>query len=210
MRKWQLRIVSLAVLSVLALSSAWAWPSQLYGIKEESPVQEQPLSAESETVPETAAVPEEEPAPSTMLQTQPVETLKSAAESLNVQLEDMLSRRELEKMQESLSAMEVAQQTMVDEYNEIVEERDALAADLAKAMDSKEKSGTRAYMMLDGILGFSEGYPSYGLGLTVGTRLGDSLMVELGADYMLGANRKEVMNYSVDKWTFRAGIGWMF
>lgn len=204
MRKWQLRIVSLAVLSVLALSSAWAWPSQLYGIKEESPAQEQPLSAESETIPE------EEPVPLTMPQTQPVETLKSAAESLNVQLEDMLSRRELEKMQESLSAMEVAQQTMVDEYNEIVEERDALAADLAKAMDSKEKSGTRAYMMLDGILGFSEGYPSYGLGLTVGTRLGDSLMVELGADYMLGANRKEVMNYSVDKWTFRAGIGWMF
>ena len=204
MRKWQLRIVSLAVLSVLALSSAWAWPSQLYGIKEESPAQEQPLSAESETIPE------EEPVPLTMPQTQPVETLKSAAESLNVQLEDMLSRRELEKMQESLSAMEVAQQTMVDEYNEIVEERDALAADLAKAMDSKEKSGTRAYMMLDGILGFSEGYPSYGLGLTVGTRLGNSLMVELGADYILGANRKEVMNYSVDKWTFRAGIGWMF
>ena len=204
MRKWQLRIVSLAVLSVLALSSAWAWPSQLYGIKEESPAQEQPLSAESETIPE------EEPVPLTMPQTQPVETLKSAAESLNVQLEDTLSRRELEKMQESLSAMEVAQQTMVDEYNEIVEERDALAADLAKAVDSKEKSGTRAYMMLDGILGFSEGYPSYGLGLTVGTRLGNSLMVELGADYMLGANRKEVMNYSVDKWTFRAGIGWMF
>ena len=204
MRKWQLRIVSLAVLSVLALSSAWAWPSQLYGIKEESPAQEQPLSAESETIPE------EEPVPLTMPQTQPVETLKSAAESLNVQLEDMLSRRELEKMQESLSAMEVAQQTMVDEYNEIVEERDALAADLAKAMDSKEKSGTRAYMMLDGILGFSEGYPSYGLGLTVGTRLGNSLMVELGADYILGANRKEVRNYSVDKWTFRAGIGWMF
>lgn len=64
--------------------------------------------------------------------------------------------------------------------------------------------------MLDGIVGFSEGVPDYGLGLTLGTRVGNSLMLELGVDYMLGTSLLDVLDYSIDNWTFRAGIGWMF
>ncbi len=35
-------------------------------------------------------------------------------------------------------------------------------------------------------------------------------MLELGVDYMLGTSLLDVLNYSIDNWTFRAGVGWMF
>ena len=130
--------------------------------------------------------------------------------------------------QEASAKVEAWKRLTADEADAILAELDAAKADFAaleetsKAKDStiddltaenlklKDETGTKAYLMLDGIIGFSEGYPEYGVGLTVGTRLGNSLMLELGADYMLGGNLADLMDFSIDDFTFRAGIGWMF
>ena len=87
------------------------------------------------------------------------------------------------------------------------EEIATLKDDLAKA---ESETGTKAYVMLDGILGFSENSPDYGVGLTLGTRLGNSLMVELGTDFMLGGTLSDMLDFGMDDVTFRAGIGWLF
>lgn len=82
----------------------------------------------------------------------------------------------------------------------------ALKARLAAA---EEEAGTKAYLMLDGIVGFKDVVPQFGIGLTVGTRLGNSLMVELGADYMIGG-MDGYSQFDIDNFQFRCGVGWMF
>lgn len=82
----------------------------------------------------------------------------------------------------------------------------ALKARLASA---EEEAGTKAYLMLDGIVGFKDVVPQFGIGLTVGTRLGNSLMVELGADYMIGG-MDGYSQFDIDNFQFRCGVGWMF
>ena len=63
--------------------------------------------------------------------------------------------------------------------------------------------------MLDGIVALDDMIPQYGVGLTVGSRIGNSLMVEVGADYMIGGN-DGYNSFSLDNFEFRAGVGWMF
>ena len=82
----------------------------------------------------------------------------------------------------------------------------ALKARLAAA---EEEAGTKAYLMLDGIVGFKDVIPQFGIGLTVGTRLGNSLMVELGADYMVGG-MDGYSQFDIDNFQFHCGVGWMF
>ena len=91
------------------------------------------------------------------------------------------------------------------------EEKDAAIDDLAaENARLKDETGTKAYLMLDGIVGFEDMVPEYGVGLTIGTRLGNSLMLELGADYMIGGTWKDAADFSLDDFTFRCGLGWMF
>lgn len=79
----------------------------------------------------------------------------------------------------------------------------SLAADLEEA---RGEVGSKAYLMVEGIVGVDGLVPSYGLGLTLGARVGSSLMMQLGVDYTINT----AMDFSLDRWTFRAGIGWMF
>ena len=81
-----------------------------------------------------------------------------------------------------------------------------LKGDLALA---EKETGSKAYLMLDGVVGFNESLPEFGLGLTVGTRIGNSLMLEAGADYMIGG-MSGIQPFSLDNFQFRTGIGWMF
>ena len=63
--------------------------------------------------------------------------------------------------------------------------------------------------MLDGIVGFNESVPEFGAGITVGARIGSDLMLEAGADYMIGGV-DGVREFSLDNFQFRLGLGWMF
>ena len=106
--------------------------------------------------------------------------------------------------------------TLVEARDEAATARKASEAKSAEIADLKarlgaaeEEAGTKAYLMLDGIVGFKDVIPQFGVGLTVGTRLGDSLMVELGADYMIGG-MDGYNSFDIDNFQFRCGVGWMF
>ena len=88
---------------------------------------------------------------------------------------------------------------------------DVIGALAAENASMKDETGTKAYAILDAIVGFRDGMiPEYGLGLTLGTRLGNSLMLQLGMDYMLGTDIPDIMKAGPERMQFRAGIGWMF
>ena len=87
--------------------------------------------------------------------------------------------------------------------------KDSEIRDLKDALVRAEReTGTKVYVMIDGVLAFDEMKPLYGLGLTIGSRIGNNLMVEIGAGYMI--NGKDNNKLSLDNYEFRAGIGWMF
>lgn len=89
--------------------------------------------------------------------------------------------------------------------------KDSEIADLKEALaEAESETGTKAYMMMEGIIGFNQIIPTYGAGLTLGMRLGNHMMVELGADYTIGSFTDKMFDFSLDNFEFRAGIGWMF
>lgn len=85
------------------------------------------------------------------------------------------------------------------------EEIASLKADLARA---EKETGSKAYLMVEGIVGFEDSVPQFGAGLTVGARIGNDLMLEAGADYMIGGT-DGYNQWSLDNWEFRVGAGWM-
>ena len=86
---------------------------------------------------------------------------------------------------------------------------DGLEKDNEELARLSEEAGSKAYLMLDGVVGFEESLPEFGVGLTIGTRIGNSLMLEAGADYMIGG-MSGIRSFSLDNFQFRAGLGWMF
>ena len=90
------------------------------------------------------------------------------------------------------------------------EAKDEALADLAQENARlRDEAGSKAYLMLDGIVGFNESVPEFGAGITVGARIGSDLMLEAGADYMIGGV-DGVREFSLDNFQFRLGLGWMF
>ncbi len=100
-----------------------------------------------------------------------------------------------------------------DEYKaarEASEAKDAEIAGLkAELAEAEEETGSKAYVMLDGIIGFETGIPQFGAGFTIGTRIGNSLMLEAGADYMVGG-LDGINHFSIDNFQLRTSVGWMF
>ena len=96
---------------------------------------------------------------------------------------------------------------------EASETKDSEIADLKSQLAAAEETaGTKAYLMLDAIVGFENAVPSYGAGITLGTRIGNHIMAELGVDYMIGKfeGGMQIKRFSIDNFTFRASVGWMF
>ena len=187
---------SLIFLLVLLLASfsLWAFPGRATGSQEEKPIDTSVLEVSAEAQSQGSGIQEEtistEPSISYLAQEKAEQGKRLSADEVSAIL------AELDAAKADYAALQRESRAKDDSID-----------DLSRAAG---EAGTKAYLMLDGIIGFSEGFPAYGVGLTVGTRLGSSLMLELGADYMLGANMEEAREYSLDKWTFRAGIGWMF
>lgn len=134
-----------------------------------------------------------------------------------------LQRNSLEKAVEIADSGSLLVGSKYDEllFNLSEAQKDAASAErAAKAKDSEirdlkdalvraeRETGTKVYVMIDGVLAFDEMKPLYGLGLTIGSRIGNNLMVEIGAGYMI--NGKDNNKLSLDNYEFRAGIGWMF
>lgn len=195
---------------LLASFSLWAFPGRTKAeavspaieaaVQEETTVEEPIQEAEPQKMPSgtgSGTMPEEQ-------LSSPTSSIAKAAEIADKGgLIIGEKQKELQMVIEMLeSDISVAEEASKAKDEEIVKLRD----DLAKAED---ETGTKAYLMLDGIVGFEAGIPQFGAGITVGTRIGNSIMVELGADYMIGG-MNGYNQFDIDNFQFRAGAGWMF
>ena len=196
---------SLILLALLAVcSSLWAFPGR---------AEEKAVIVPSPTVTTTEPM-------------QEAELQKNTSGTLSETIlpeQNSSQKRSLEKAVEIADSGSLLVGSKYDEllFNLSEAQKDAASAErAAKAKDSEirdlkdalvraeRETGTKVYVMIDGVLAFDEMKPLYGLGLTIGSRIGNNLMVEVGADYMI--NGKDNNKLSLDNYEFRAGIGWMF
>ena len=189
---------------LLASSSLWAFP----GRGEESVAEVPAIAAEEAIQKEPTPAPEPQRTgsgeASKPISGEPRSSLEKAQEIVGSASTIVVGgKSELEVVLDTLgSQLGAAEESSRAKDAEI----DALRNDLAKA---EGETGTKAYLMLDGIVGFADTVPQFGVGLTVGTRLGNSLMLELGADYMIGG-MDGYNSFDIDNFQFRCGVGWMF
>lgn len=189
-------IFSLVFLAVS--SSLWAFPGRVTGSQEESTtdisaaeVRDEEQKTGSGTAPENMST---EHSQSSMASSVIEEKVNEGRRLNN---EDALALYdELVEVKANLKALRSAS-----------EDKDRMIDELAK--DAAE-AGSKGYIFLDGILGFDEwNKPEYGIGLMLGARIGNSLMLNVGADYMIGGSLDNI-SFGLDRFTFRAGVGWMF
>ena len=191
---------------LLASSSLWAFPGRGEAVPETSPVT---VAAVAMTEEPTAEAPAQNAGSGTVSE----ETSNGHNDSLKNSVKEAQKIVETSMVVGGKSELELVLDTIA-EKTEAAEassaEKDTEIADLReKLYDAEKEGGTKAYLMLDGIVGFEHAVPQFGVGLTVGTRLGNSLMLELGADYMIGGI-DGYNKFSVDNFQFRCGVGWMF
>ena len=184
----------------LALLPLGAWPMQRAEKPEEKIEIEVPIDTMAEQIPEEAL---------------PNESSGTASKDISTEQLSSLSKAEEGKRLNGDEATELYL-AIVEARDEVktaraaAEAKDAEIADLKSRLGAaEEETGTKAYLMLDGIVGFESGIPQIGAGVTVGTRIGNSLMVELGADYMIGG-LNGYNQFDIDNFQFRCGVGWMF
>lgn len=200
------RKLSLILLALLLVcSSLWAFPGR--GEKEAVIVQ-------SPTVTTTELMQEAEPQNNTSgtlsedISTEQNSSQKNSLEKA-VEIADSGSILIGSKYDELLFNLTEAQKDAAV-AEKASEQKDAEIASLKKDLAKAEKeTGTKAYIMLDGIIGFENMIPQFGVSASLGTRLGNSLMLEVGADYMIGG-MNGYNQFSLDNFEFRAGVGWMF
>ena len=191
----KLAISLLALL--LAASSLWAFPGRVTGSQEARPIDtlaqealaEGPKTGSGTLQKDTSA----EPSASYLAQ----EKAEQGKRLTSAEVDLIIS--ELEEAMADVSAL-----------REASDEKDEVISSLARENEAlRDETGTKAYLMLNGLMGFKDKVPQFGVGLTVGTRISNDLMVELGADYMIGG--MDGLNaFSLDSFQFEVGVGWMF
>ena len=140
-----------------------------------------------------------------------LQKMQKTLEEKSTKLENS-SKQFLTLSQNSLALGEITDA----QYQEMLATAQELASSNSEQADRiaelEAETGTRAYMLLDAIVGFDSLVPTYGAGLTLGMRFGNHFMAELGADYMIGEFNalRPVRDFSMDNFEFRAGVGWMF
>ena len=134
--------------------------------------------------------------------------LKSLSQDLNTRLENYsmtgeITEAEYQAVKASLLGLTEVNGKQADEI--------ALLQGKIATLETKleEATGSKAYLMLSGLVGFDGLIPQFGAGLTLGTRIGEHAMLEAGADYDIGG-LDGYNTFSFDNFSFRLGLGWMF
>ena len=197
----------------LASLSLWAFPGR--GAKAEEPVA---LEAPTAIAEEPTLEAESPKTPSGEASTTTSEEPNSSTES-NVDAKPA-EQTALAKAQRIADKAGLIVGSSKDELQLVLEELSdeiAVAEAASKAKDAEiealrkdaGEAGTKAYAMLDGIIGFETGIPQFGVGATIGARFGNDIMAELGCDYMVGGING-YNSFDIDNFQFRASVGWMF
>lgn len=134
------------------------------------------------------------------------------------------SMTETEKLQKSLADLRADIETLesIDAISEA--EYDAMSKTLNNALNANAEQAdriaelekatkSRAYIMAGGEVGFKNSLPTLGVSLSIGTRVGNHFMLEAGAGYEVENIKNftsDILNTSLDNFSFSARIGWMF
>ena len=192
-------LLACSLLLFLAALPLAAWPMQRENEQEiitvaavTDTMEKETAEEQSQSVPSGAALKD--------ISTEPSPSLEKAEEGKRLSgdeaLELYLTLTEASKEAAAARAASEAKDAEIAE----------LKAQLAKA---ESETGSKPYLMLGGVVGVDNMVPQYGVGVTVGSRIGNSLMVEAGANYMIGGN-DGYNKFALDNFQFHAGIGWMF
>lgn len=101
--------------------------------------------------------------------------------------------------------------------NDIEAEKAEIAAANAAQADEiarkdallKKEQGTKAFGKINGVLSFENNLPVFGAGASLGLRFGRGLLIEVGANYMIGnLITAPVLDLSLDRLSIIASIGW--
>lgn len=131
------------------------------------------------------------------------DSLRSESTDLKTKLEayEELERIEDEEHQAVIDALAIAEETNTKQADEIVSLSEAL----------KKSNKSKGYVKLNGLIGFDDYMtPEYGAGLSIGFRAGKHLLLELGANYMVGSISKPFYKFSMKNLVGVVSIGWEF
>ena len=204
---WSKKFGIACLVLLVACSSLWAFPGRVTASQETS-------SGVTTTVTETTVEEVQENSGFGLLQeNESTESLTSSTVSTAPTAVDLvvskidegkrISSREASIISSELTAL----QDDLAALEDISAEKDALIEALEKQVG---EAGTKAWVMLDAIVGLdSYGLPEYGVGLTFGARLGNSLMTQIGVDYTF-MDMNGMKPWALNNMSIRAGIGWMF
>lgn len=104
----------------------------------------------------------------------------------------------------------------VNELKDISAQLDNIKSDLAKKEGEyeevvktlKKEQSSKFFANLGLVLGFQKSTPVYGLSTSIGLRLGKSMTISVGAQYMFGSFSKMVFDKDIDRLAFTGSIGW--
>ena len=131
------------------------------------------------------------------------DSLRSESTDLKTKLEayEDLERIEDEEHQAVIDALVIAEETNTKQADEIVSLSEAL----------KQSNKSKGYVKLNGLIGFDDDMtPEYGAGLSIGFRAGKHLLLELGANYMVGSISHPFYKFSMKNLVGVVSIGWEF
>ena len=214
-----------SLLALLALQPLQAWPirsSQTeMKVVETQPVQDTPLSAQIQQ--------EQLSASSTNSNTENMNALQNYAMSLKDELVKEVKKLpdsyvdkfdELVKSIELIKSIDEAEDQIasktVSELKDISTQLDNIKSDLAKKEGEyeevvktlKKEQSSKFFANLGLVLGFQKSTPVYGLSTSIGLRLGKSMTLSVGAQYIFGSFSKMVFDKDIDRLAFTGSIGW--
>ena len=104
----------------------------------------------------------------------------------------------------------------VNELKDISSQLTTIKADLAKKEGEyeevvktlKKEQSTKLFANVGLVLGFQKSAPVYGANSNVGIRLGKSMTLSVGAQYMFGSFSNMVFDNNIDRLAFTGSIGW--
>ena len=131
------------------------------------------------------------------------DSLRSESTDLKTKLEayEELERIEDEEHQAVIDALAIAEETNTKQADEIVSLSEAL----------KKSNKSKGYVKLNGLIGCDDDMtPEYGAGLSIGFRAGKHLLLELGANYMVGSISNPFYKFSMKNLVGVVSIGWEF
>ena len=118
----------------------------------------------------------------------------------------MKTKEKIEKIedevhQETINALSIAEETNTKQADEIIS--------LSEALKSEKKS--KGYFKVSGLFGLTDEHiPEYGAGLSIGMRAGRHMLIEFGAQMMLGNVKQPLYNFNLKKAVGVVSIGWEF